>query len=140
MNVGGEVKFPAATVLFTGDRLAATSYLSERAPGRVVIGGTATAGDHGTATAGDFGTATAGKYGNATAGLGGTAKAGDFGTATAGLIGTATAGDGGTIIIRWHDHDHDRDRLAVGYVGENGIVAGTAYRCDKVGGFVRAAL
>jgi len=76
-----------------------------------VIGGTATAGDGGTATAGD----------------GGTATAGNEGTATAGDEGTATAGDGGEIRIRWWDGRASRYRVAVGYVGEDGILPRVAY-------------
>ena len=90
--------------------------------------GTATAGYGGTATAGDYGTATAGVDGTATAGYYGTATAGDYGTATAGYYGTATAGDSGTIQIRWFDGD--RYRIAVGYVGENGILPNVAYRVE----------
>jgi hypothetical protein len=87
--------------------------------------GTATAGDRGTATAGDAGTATAGYAGTATAGDAGTATAGDRGTATAGYAGTATAGDAGTVIVKWLDGT--RYRLAIGYVGENGIKPGVPY-------------
>jgi len=88
-------------------------------------GGTATAGDRGTATAGYRGTATAGDYGTATAGDRGTATAGYRGTATAGEGGTATAGEGGEVHIR--HYDGRRYRIAVGYVGEDGIDPGTAY-------------
>ena len=47
------------------------------------------------------------------------------GTATAGYSGTATAGDCGIISIRWWYGD--RYRLAIGYVGEDGIEPNTAY-------------
>ena len=168
VDLGGKVKFPSATVLFTGDRLAATAFLVKRAPGRAIIGGTATVGDGGTATAGYRGTATAGYDGTAAAGNDGTATAGNYGTATVGYRGTATAGDGGiatagyrgtatagndgtatagsdgtaaagyrgTICVWWHDGR--RYRLAIGYVGENGLDAGTAYRCDRDGQLVAA--
>ena len=100
VDLGGKVKFPAAVVLFTGDRLAATAFLAQRALGRAIIGGTATAGYRGTATAGDR--------------------------------GTATAGDRGTVCVRWYDGR--RYRLTIGYVGEDGIDAGIAYRCDDTAG------
>ena len=90
--------------------------------------GTATAGDMGTATAGDYGTATAGDYGTATAGCLGTATAGYGGTATAGYYGTATAGDRGAICIKWRDGS--RYRIAVGYIGEDGLKPNTPYRCE----------
>src|SRR5690606_21953739 len=64
----GKVKVPCAWVRNSDDILGATSCVAERAPGRTIVGGTATAGDHGTATAGDGGTATAGDGGTATAG------------------------------------------------------------------------
>lgn len=31
-----------------------------------------------------------------------------------------------------------RQRITVGYVGEDGIEAGTAYRCDEAGRLVKA--
>jgi hypothetical protein len=89
-------------------------------------GGTATAGDRGTATAGDRGTATVGDEGTATAGYGGTATAGRGGTATAGRDGTASAGARGILQIRYVSGG--RRRVAVGYVGENGIKPNTAYK------------
>ena len=108
--------------------------------------GTATAGHAGTATAGYAGTATAGYAGTATAGDAGTATAGDDGTATAGYAGTATAGDDGTataghrgrLAITWWDHAANRYRITVGYVGEDGIEADCAYRCDDDGRLVKA--
>jgi hypothetical protein len=89
--------------------------------------GTATAGDRGTATAGDRGTATARYSGTATAGDRGTATAGDRGTATAGYRGTATAGYRGTVAIKWWDESKQRYRVAIGYVGDDGLMPGTAY-------------
>lgn len=54
------------------------------------------------------------------------ATAGYDGTATAGDGGAATAGHGGIICIRYWDTT--RYRLAVGYVGEDGILPDTPYR------------
>ena len=129
-------KFCCGTVVYCGDRIGATSYLLRHgAAGMAVVGcisaagdfGTATAGDRGTATAGHGGTATAGHWGTATAGDGGTATAGHWGTATAGHCGTATAGNRGAIVIRWWDCVRQRYRVAVGYVGEDGIEPGKPY-------------
>ena len=50
------------------------------------------------------------------------------GTATAGYGGTATAGTRGTLMIKWWDGN--RYRVAIAYVGEDGIEANTAYRLD----------
>ena len=116
VDLGGKVKFPRGNVVYCGDQSGATAYIQR--PCRAVIGGTATAGVRGTATAGDHGTATAGVRGMATAGR--------YGTATAGDPGTATAGEGGVIQLAWWDGT--RRRVAVGYVGEDGIRAGVAYR------------
>lgn len=133
-DLSGKVKFPRGNVVYCGDQLGATSYIAERAPGRAVIGGTATAGYRGTATAGYGGTATAGDGGTATAGDRGTATAGDYGTATAGDRGTATAGVCGQIRIEYYKNG--RYRLAVGYVGEDGLLPNVAYRVEN-GKFVR---
>ena len=129
VSLNGKVKVPSARVECVGDRLTATAYLAAHGGGgRAIAGGTATAGYGGTATAGDGGTATAG--------YGGTATAGYCGTATAGKYGTATAGDRGTVIVTWHDGM--RSRVSVGYIGENGLKADTAYRLDASGAFVEA--
>ena len=87
------------------------------------------AGDRGTATAGDYGTAMAGDCGTATAGYRGTAMAGD--------CGTATAGDYGILTFKWWDSKAERWRIETAYVGEAGIKADTAYRCER--GIVREA-
>ncbi|MCH7307802.1 hypothetical protein MMO38_06565 [Acinetobacter sp. NIPH 1852] len=108
--------------------------------------GTATAGESGTATAGESGTATAGYKGTATAGESGTATAGNWGTATAGYKGTATAGESGTatagesgeIRVQYWDSKAERYRTVIGYVGEYGLKADTAYKLDENHKFVEA--
>jgi hypothetical protein len=70
--------------------------------------------------------------------VGGTATAGDSGTATAGDRGTATAGDSGTLLLKWWDESSGRYRVAVGYVGENGIEPNTKYRVEGKGKLVKA--
>jgi len=62
------------------------------------------------------------------------ATAGNHGTATAGYRGTATAGKGGILQIYWFDGK--RSRIAVAYVGEDGILANRAYKLDCGGRFV----
>jgi hypothetical protein len=99
-----------------GDRLSATTYIyANGGHGRSVVGGTATAGYRGTATAGYRGTATAGYSG----------------TATAGDSGTATAGDSGIISVKWWDSSAGRYRVATGYIGEDGLRPGIAYRWES---------
>ena len=112
VELGGKVKFPRAWVEFVGTREAAVDRMCELAgSGRAIIYSTATAGIRGTATAGYAGTATAGIRG----------------TATAGYAGTATAGYAGLVVIWWWDDAEERCRLAVGYVGEDGIEPDVAY-------------
>jgi len=126
VDLGGKVKCAAAIVIYAGSKATAIAEIQGRCPGAAVIYGTATAGYLGTATAGHRGTATAGYRGTATAGDRGTATAGYRGTATAGEGGSATAGMGGEMRIGWWDGT--RQRCLVGYVGEDGICAGVAYR------------
>lgn len=122
-HLDGGVAFKRGYVMHTGDKLSATRYLEEHAPGvrsAPVIGayrqtgnqqsiqvgayGHAVSGDSGRACAGDYGSAAAGVRGEAVAGESGfasvgdrgTARVGDFGEAHAGEFGTATAGHGGT--------------------------------------------
>ncbi len=138
VQLNGKVKFPRARVAFCGPREEAVAWLQERAPGRAVVYGTATAGYRGTATAGYRGTATAGDDGTATAGYRGTATAGDDGTATAGDRGTATAGDAGTIMLKRWDDDAERWLYVVAYVGEDGVEPNVPYRLDESGALVKA--
>ena len=43
---------------------------------------------------------------------------------------------GGTVIVTWYDGM--RSRVSVGYIGENGLKANTAYRVNTSGAFVEA--
>jgi len=108
VDLAGKVKFPRGTVVFCGDRLSATNYIAAVRPG-AIVGGTSTSGNYGTSTSGDYGTSTSG----------------DRGTSTSGNHGTSTSGYRGTIVIKWHDGS--RYRLAVGYVGEGGILPNVPY-------------
>ena len=69
----------------------------------------------------------------------GTVTAGDYGTVTAGYGGTATAGEGGILQINAWDSKALRYRIIIGYVGENGLVAGTKYKLDEHDQFVEVA-
>ena len=104
VDLGGKVKVRQCRIIIAGAREDATGYLVANGMS-AVIGGTATAGYRGTATAGDHGTATAGDG------------------------GTATAGDGGTIVVKWFGRG--RLRIAIGYVGEDGIEPNVAYRLSN---------
>jgi hypothetical protein len=50
--------------------------------------------------------------------------------------GTSTSGDRGEIRIRWWDEKTTRYRTAIGYTGEEGLLAGVAY-CCRDGKFYR---
>ena len=119
VQIERKIKVPSGRVVASGKRHEVCCWLAERAPGKRV----------------HFGTATAGYGGTATAGYRGTATAGDGGTATAGDGGTATAGECGSISVRWWDGRRQRYRLLVAEVGENGIEANNAY-CVVDGKFV----
>lgn len=73
---------------------------------------------------GDGKTAIAGHYGIAVSGTGGTSKAG--------IGGRVRSGGGGTLILEFIDHNDalKRSRLAVAYVGEDGIEANVLYRLN----------
>ena len=130
-----KVKFPRGEVLCCGDRLTATSYLVQYGEaGHAVHGATVASGDGGTSTSGYGGTSTSGDGGTSTSGVRGTSTSGDGGTSTSGDRGTSTSGDGGELRIRWYDGT--RYRLAVGYVGENGIKPNVKYRADEKGNLV----
>ena len=133
----GKCKFRGGEVVYFGTLREAIEILCQHYPDAPTVGRTASAGDHGTASAGYRGTASAGyrgtasagDRGTASAGYRGTANAGDEGTASAGDGGTASAGDEGTLVIKYWDGD--RYRLAVGYVGEDGIKPNTPYRVEN---------
>lgn len=104
-------------------------------------GGFSVTGDYGTATAGCGGVAHAtyngiaivGEGGTATSGREGKSIAGDYGTAITGLGGCAQAGYQGVIQIIT-----SKNRIAIGYVGEDGIEADTLYKLDDRGKFVKS--
>lgn len=66
---------------------------------------------------------------------GATMAGGHRATITGGCGATMTGGDGATMCFQWYDGK--RTRITVGYVGEDGIEANVAYRCDEAGKLVR---
>lgn len=58
------------------------------------------------------------------------AATGKFGHAAAAYGGTVCAGENGVLSLLWFDEATRRPRLAVAYVGENGIKPKTWYRLD----------
>jgi hypothetical protein len=97
--------------------------------------GQSTSGNYGRSTSGYRGQSTSGNYGRSTSGDGGQSTSGNYGTSTSGNYGQSTSGDYGTLAIRWWDGN--RYRLAVAYVGEDGIEPNVAYKLDDAGRFVK---
>ena len=127
-------KFLSALVRFVGGKAAAAAYLVEHEPRAVacdVIGLSAVVGDHENAASGPLGTSTSGNWGTSTSGHGGTSAAGE--------LGTSTSGKGGEIRIRYCDSKAQRYRIAVGYIGENGIKANVAYKLDRDHKFIKVS-
>ncbi|HBO0836688.1 TPA: hypothetical protein L4Q99_005871, partial [Pseudomonas aeruginosa] len=52
--------------------------------------------------------------------------------------GTATAGKKGEIQIRYWDEKTERYRTVIGYIGEDGLEPGVAYKLDDNHRFVKA--
>ena len=123
---GQKSKVRTARIEFVGTLASAATWLATQTGRAGVHFATVAVPGNGTASAGYGGTASAGYEGTATAGNGGTASAGDY--------GTASAGERGEIRIRYYDGT--RYRTAIGYVGEDGILAGGAYRVEN-GKFVK---
>ena len=62
---------------------------------------------------------------------------GDESTVTGGYASTVTGGDASTLIAMYWDPKSSRHRVAVAYVGEEGIEPGTAYILDENRRFVK---
>jgi hypothetical protein len=116
IDLGGKVKFPRGSVVCCGDRKKATDYLVSRAPRETAcMGAFVTGGDGSTVTGGDGSTVTGGYRSTVTGGY--------RSTVTGGHRSTVTGGDGSTLSVKWWDGA--RYRIAVAYVGEDGIKANT---------------
>jgi len=105
-------------------------------------GSTNAGGNYSTNTGGDYST-NAGGYGSTNAGGDYSKNAGGYGSKNAGGYGsknaggygsTAKSGDVGVIAIDWCYGN--RRRIAVGYVGEDGIKPDTWYKVDETGKLV----
>ncbi len=114
------------------------SIAGDRGSAMVGARGKATAGDYGVAIAAAWeGKATAHLYGTALVGSIGKAQVGWGGHAIAGHGGQAKAGTNGIIQIRWSDRQN-RIRIAVGYIGENGLEPDVYYKLNLIGNFIKA--
>jgi len=145
VNLDGKVKFPRGEVVFCGDRSAAAAEIRRLGATGAVIGTVALSEDAKIALAGGARSTLTGGYGSTlTGGYGSTLTGGDGSTLTGGARSTLTGGDGSTLTggengslqVRWWDGK--RYRVAVFYVGEDGIEAGVAYVANDRGEIVRA--
>ncbi len=103
----------------------------------------ASSGDYSTAaSSGDSSTAASSGYYSKAASSGDYSKAQATGKDTiamvAGFNGFASAGEGGMVALPWKSIDGKRKGIAVGIVGEGGILADTKYRADETGKLVVA--
>jgi hypothetical protein len=124
IDLGAKVKFPRGIVLATfGHWRDAMAFIRARRP--VDEGMTVAAGDSGHASA-------AGNYGHASAtGDSGHASAtGDSGWSVGGYHSRVKAAENGALTALYWDEAAKRPRVAVAYVGEDGIKADTWYRVE----------
>ena len=136
IDLDGKVKFPSCNVVFCGNRKDATDYIILNGAKGSVIASFVISGYYGTSISGDYGTSTSGYSGTSTSGDYGTSTSGHYGTSTSGYSGTSTSGDCGTLVIKYCDNY--RYKVAVAYIGENGIEPNVAYKLDKNHNFVKA--
>ena len=120
IDLDGKVKFPSCNVVFCGNRKDATDYIILNGAKGSVIASFVISGYYGTSISGYYGTSISG----------------DYGTSTSGYSGTSTSGDCGTLVIKYCDNY--RYKVAVAYIGENGIEPNVAYKLDKNHNFVKA--
>ena len=112
IDLGGKVKFPKGNIIATFTHWAdAMKFIRARIPAEKLE----------KVATGDSGHASATGY---------------YGWAASGYAGQAKANKNGLVSILWFDDKSKRPRLAVGYVGEDGIKADTWYRCDEKGKLV----
>jgi len=93
---------------------------------------TAVAGDEGKAYSGFNGSSHTDTGGTSITGTGGKAESGRRGLSFAGTAGKVLSGDDGILMVKYLDDNH-KVRIAVGYVGENGIEPNTWYRALSTG-------
>jgi hypothetical protein len=115
VDLGGKVKFPSGTVVHTGDQKSATDNITARGARGPVVGCFRAGGNNSTVSGG---------YRS-------TVSGGDRSTVSGGDGSTVSGGDGSTLSV--HLWDGQYVRIAVAYVGENGIKPNVAYRVNERG-------
>jgi hypothetical protein len=147
----GKAKCSAGNVLYAGDRKTATDLImaecgSVPCIGAFIVGGdrstvsggdwaTVSGGDWATVSGGDWATVSGGVGATVSGGVGATVSGGNWATVSGGDVATVSGGDGAILSVKWHEGE--RYRIAVAYVGEDGIEPNVKYRCKK-GTFVVA--
>ena len=146
VDLCGKCKFPSGVVVYCGDMEGFCKKFPGCWYGAKVTGGdrstvtgghysTVTGRDDATVTGGHNSVVTGGHYSTVTGGRNSTVTSGNYSVVTGGNAATVTGGDRAILSIYYHDGI--RRRLAVAYVGENGILKNTAYKFLK-GSFVEA--
>jgi hypothetical protein len=161
VDINEKIKTSKAKTLFVGDRKGATDFLiasgcnPAEVPGAFIVGGdnstvtggnrsTVTGGNRSTVIGGYRSTVTGGDRSTVTGGIGSTVIGGYRSTVTGGDRSTVTGGIGSTVIggidsvLTIDYYDGKRDRIAIAYVGEDGIEPDVPYKLDINGKFVRA--
>ena len=127
VDLDGKVKFPRGEVVYCGGMAGALTRIAQR---WITIAQAGAKGQHASGR---------NEHAAATGYSGHAAATGDSGaSAVLGLEGRAKAGKDGLLAVAWHDGK--RPRLAVGYVGEDGIKPDTWYRATRAGKLVKATM
>jgi hypothetical protein len=127
VEFSGKAKCAAGNVLYAGDRKTATDMILAECGLVPCIGAFIVGGDWATVSGGELATVSGGELATVSGGDGATVSGGDG--------ATVSGGDGANLSVKWHDGN--RYRIAIAYVGEDGIEPNVKYRCEK-GAFVVA--
>ena len=96
---------------------------------------TVSGGDYSTVSGGCRSTVSGGDYSTVSGGHESTVSGGDYSTVSGGDYSTVSGGDNSVLQVKWYDGK--RDRVAIGYVGEDGIEANVFYKVDNQGKFFK---
>ena len=151
VEIDGKCKFPRAKVLYVADDMCDLStWLAAHGDpgpwyrgrsvsgycGRSVSGycGRSESGNYGRSESGDCGHSVSGYCSRSESGKYGRSESGDYGHSVSGYRGHSVSGEKGIIEISWWDGT--RRRIAIGYIGEDGLEPNVAYKLGAEGRFV----
>jgi hypothetical protein len=129
IDLGGKVKFPRCVVRFVGTRDAAAAEIARLGAVGAIIGAVVSVGANGGGAVGALGSLSGGNHS--------TLSGGDGSILSGGYGSTLSGGDGSILSGFWWDATASRWRLAVAYVGEDGIEPKTEYIALVGGTFER---